>query len=54
MKFLESIPICSNALFKYKLDIQEDITLKFKKEQFDYNFPALPGVNCFAGKDSKI
>tara|TARA_S200002703_G_C3678672_1_gene208447 strand:- start:37 stop:669 length:633 start_codon:yes stop_codon:yes gene_type:complete len=54
MKFLESIPICSNALFKYKLDIQEDLTLKFKEEQFEYNSPALPGVNCFAGKDYKI
>jgi uncharacterized protein (TIGR02466 family) len=34
MKHLNTIPICSNALFIYKLDIKEDLTLKFKKEKF--------------------
>ena len=34
MKHLSNIPICSNALFIYKLDIQEDLALKFKKEKF--------------------
>ena len=34
MKHLTTVPICSNALFIYKLDIKEDLTLKFKKEKF--------------------
>ena len=34
MKHLSTVPICSNALFIYKLDIKEDLTLKFKKEKF--------------------
>jgi len=34
MKHLRNIPICSNTLFIYKLDIKEDLTLKFKKEKF--------------------
>ena len=34
MKHLSNVPICSNALFIYKLDIKEDLTLKFKKEKF--------------------
>jgi uncharacterized protein (TIGR02466 family) len=34
MKHLDNIPICSNALFIYKLDIKEDLSLKFSKEKF--------------------
>jgi len=34
MKYLTTVPICSNALFIYKLDIKEDLTLKFNKEKF--------------------
>ena len=34
MKHLTTIPICSNALFIYTLDIKEDLTLKFKEEKF--------------------
>ena len=34
MKHVENIPICSNTLFIYKLDIKKDLTLKFKKEKF--------------------
>jgi uncharacterized protein (TIGR02466 family) len=36
MKHLHSIPICANTLFIYKLDIKEDLTLKFTKEKFRY------------------
>jgi len=36
MKHLRNIPICSNTLFIYKLDIKEDLTLKFKKEKFRF------------------
>jgi len=34
MKHLHNIPICANALFVYKLDIKEDLTLKFREERF--------------------
>ena len=34
MRHVENIPICSNTLFIYKLDIKKDLTLKFKKEKF--------------------
>jgi len=34
MKHLRNIPICSNTLFIYKLDIKEDLTLKFTEEKF--------------------
>ena len=34
MKHLSTVPICSNALFIYKLDIKDDLTLKFEKEKF--------------------
>jgi len=34
MKHLWTIPVCSNALFFYKLDIKIDLTLKFKEEKF--------------------
>jgi len=34
MKHLSTTPICSNTLFIYKLDIKDDLTLKFKEEKF--------------------
>jgi len=34
MEHLRNIPICTNTLFIYKLDIKEDLTLKFTKEKF--------------------
>ena len=34
MEHLQNIPICTNTLFIYKLDIKEDLTLKFTKEKF--------------------
>jgi len=34
MKHVSTVPICSNTLFCYKLDIKEDLTLKFKNEEF--------------------
>ena len=34
MKHLSTIPICSNTLFIYKLDIKDNLVLKFKKEKF--------------------
>jgi len=34
MEHLHNVPICSNALFIYKLDIKKDLTLKFKEEKF--------------------
>ena len=35
MKHLSNIPICANGLFIYRLDIKEDLTLKFKEEKFE-------------------
>ena len=34
MEHLSTTPICSNTLFIYRLDIKEDLTLKFKEEKF--------------------
>ena len=34
MRHLSTIPICSNTLFCYKLDIKEDLTVKFMNEEF--------------------
>ena len=34
MKHLTTIPICSNTLFIYKLDIKDNLVSKFKKEKF--------------------
>jgi len=34
MEHIETVPICSNALFIYKLNIKNDLTLRFKKEKF--------------------
>ena len=34
MKHISTVPICSNALFVYKLDIKKDLTLNFSGEKF--------------------
>ena len=34
MKLLDTVPICSNALFIYKLNIEKDLSLDFRKEEF--------------------
>ena len=34
MKHLRTIPICSNTLFIFRLDIKGDLTLKFTEEKF--------------------
>ena len=34
MKHVRNIPICANTLFIYKLDIKDDLTLKFTEEEF--------------------
>ena len=34
MKHLRTVPICANTLFIYKLDIKDDLTLKFTEEKF--------------------
>ena len=34
MKHLSTIPVCSNGLFMYRLNIKDDLTLKFKEEKF--------------------
>ena len=49
MKHLSTIPICSNALFIYKLDIKEDLTLKFKEEKFK-----LAAGSSFFGQDLNV
>ena len=36
MKHVQTIPICANSLFIYKLDIKKDLTPKFKKEKFKF------------------
>jgi uncharacterized protein (TIGR02466 family) len=34
MEHVSTIPICSNALFIYRLDIKDNLVLKFKEEKF--------------------
>jgi len=34
MKHLSTTPICSNGIFIYRLNIKDDLTLKFKEEKF--------------------
>jgi len=45
VKHLSTIPICSNTLFLYKLNIKDNLVLKFKKEKFRHipNVPSLIG-----------
>tara|TARA_R110000868_G_scaffold300134_1_gene560558 strand:+ start:473 stop:1063 length:591 start_codon:yes stop_codon:yes gene_type:complete len=50
MKNINNIPICSNTLFIYKLDIEENLTLKFKEEEF----VSIDGGSSLIGKDSNI
>ena len=47
MKHLSTLPICSNALFTYKLDIKDNLVLKFKEEKFKPvpNVPSLISEN---------
>ena len=50
MKHLSTIPICSNALFIYRLDIKDDLTLKFKEEKF----MPIKGGSSLIGEDLNI
>ena len=50
MKYLSTIPICSNALFIYRLDIKDDLTLKFKEEKFK----PIEGGSSLIGDDLNI
>ena len=50
MEHLTTIPICSNALFIYKLDIKEDLSLEFKEEKFT----SIVGSSSLIGKDFNI
>ena len=50
MQHISNIPICSNALFIYKLNIEENLTLKFKEEEF----MSLGGGSSLIGKDLHI
>jgi len=50
MEHLTTIPICSNALFIYKLDIKEDLSLEFKEEKFT----SIAGGSSLIGKDFNI
>jgi uncharacterized protein (TIGR02466 family) len=45
VEHLSNIPICTNTLFLYKLDIKEDLTLKFSKEKFK-STPAATSSLC--------
>ena len=48
MKHVSTVPICSNTLFCYKLDIKEDLTFKFKNEEFmpaDLPFKAIKSAD---------
>ena len=50
MKHINNIPICSNVLFIYKLDIEENLTLKFKEEEF----LSINSGSSLVSKDSNI
>ena len=50
MKHLSSLPICSNALFMYTLDIKDNLVLKFKKEKFK----SIPDTGSLIGEDLNI
>ena len=43
MEHLSTIPICSNALFIYRLDIKDNLVLKFKEEKFKL-LPTVPSL----------
>ena len=50
MKHLSTIPICSNALFTYRLDIKNNLVLKFKEEKFK----PVPDVPRLVSEDLNI
>ena len=50
MKHLSTIPICSNALFTYRLDIKNNLVLKFKEEKFK----PVPDVPSLVSEDLNI
>ena len=50
MEHIINIPICSNTLFIYKLNIEENLALKFKEEEF----MSIDGGSSLIGKDSNI
>ena len=49
MKHVRNLPICANTLFIYKLDIKDDLTLKFMEEEFKST-----EAQSFIGKDINI
>ena len=53
MKHLSTIPVCSNALFIYKLDIKDDLVSRFKKEKFNPLLPK-PYTGSLIGEDLDI
>ena len=50
MKPLSIIPICSNALFIYKLNIKDNLVSKFKKEKFKL----VPDISSFMSEDLNV
>ena len=55
MKHLSTIPICSNALFIYKLNIKNNLTSKFKKEKFrSVQFTPAFEIPSLIGEDFNI
>ena len=50
MKHLSTIPICSNTLFTYRLDIKDNLVLKFKEEKFK----SISDVPSLVSKDLNI
>jgi len=53
MKHVRNIPICANTLFIYKLDIKDDLTLKFTEEEFKPSTMSAWGTSLI-GKDLNI
>ena len=53
VKHLSTLPICSNALFIYKLDIKDDLVSRFKKEKFNSLLPR-PYTGSLIGEDFNI
>ena len=51
MKHLRTIPICSNTLFIFRLDIKGDLTLKFTEEKFKVTGEGVPAL---IGEDLNI
>ena len=50
MKHLYNLPICSNGLFTYKLDIKDDLISQFQKEKFKSG----PDTISLIGEDLNI